>query len=160
MDIKEINKKIEAVVKSATTNQNKIQDILIGCSDHGNKYKNHTPFTTLAVALPKGIARDKVVGFTVANTCLNWNNKEQRFNKPRKDNSEYNITEQSGKWFDFIVDKEIKPLDLNKELNFAKFIETAIKRKEKAELEGRKIVGDPNAWMQRAKAEIEYVKNN
>ena len=160
MDIKEINKKIEAVVKSLTTNQETVQTLLIDLSDHGNEHKNHTPFTTLAVDLPNGVNKEKVIGFIVANTCLNWNNKEQRFNKPRKDNSEYNITEQSDKWYDFKVDKEIKPLNLDNELNFEKFIETAIKRKEKAIAEGRDIVGDPNAWLQRAKAQIEYVKNN
>ena len=60
----------------------------------------------------------------------------------------------------FKVDKEIKPLNLDNELNFEKFIETAIKRKEKAIAEGRDVVGDPNAWKQRAKAQIEFVKNN
>jgi hypothetical protein len=160
MNIKEINKKIKAVAKTATTNQDNIQDILIACSEHGNQHKNNTPFTTLVVALPNGIARNKVIGFIETNTCLNWNNKEQRFNKPRKDNSEYNITKTSEKWFNFVTEKEVKPLDLNKELDFAKFIETAIKRKEKAIVEGRLIVGDPNAWLQRAKAQIEFVKNS
>lgn len=160
MDIKEINKKIKSVVKSLTTNQETLQTLLIDLSDHANEHKNLTPFTTLVVDLPNGVNKEKVIGFIETNTCLNWNNKEQRFNKPRKDNSEYNITEQSDKWYDFKIEKEVKPLDLNKELDFAKFIETAIKRKEKAIEEGRPIVGDSNAWLQRVKAQIEFVKNS
>ena len=160
MDIKEINKKIKSVVKSLTTNQETLQTLLIDLSDHANEHKNLTPFTTLVVDLPNGVNKEKVIGFIETNTCLNWNNKEQRFNKPRKDNSEYNITEQSDKWYDFKIEKEVKPLDLNKELDFAKFIETAIKRKEKAIVEGRPVIGDSNAWLQRAKAQIEFVKNS
>ena len=158
MDIKEINKKIKAVVKSLTTDQERVQTLLIDLSDHGNEHKNHTPFTTLAVGLPNGVNKEKVVGFIVSNTCLNWNNKEQRFNKPRKDNSEYNITDQSDKWYDFKVAKEEKPYDQDKELNFAKFIETAIKSKAKAIENGREIIGDPVAFLQRAKAQVNYIK--
>tara|TARA_R110002012_G_scaffold311678_1_gene521362 strand:+ start:1366 stop:1866 length:501 start_codon:yes stop_codon:yes gene_type:complete len=115
MTLKEINRNIGSIKKSSHNVQDKIQATIVGCIEHAMKHGDHTQFTRLIDAMGNGVRKSDCVTYIQYVTPLNWNNKKQCFNKPRKNGRSYMLDEaKTILWCEFTKDKKIKPIDCDK----------------------------------------------
>tara|TARA_R110000823_G_scaffold270600_3_gene390163 strand:- start:500 stop:988 length:489 start_codon:yes stop_codon:yes gene_type:complete len=118
LTLKEINNNINAIKKSTHNVQDKIQVTIIACIEHGIEHGDYTQFNRLIDAMGNGVRRSDCVTYIQYVTPLNWDNKKQSFNKPRKNSRSYMLDEANQiTWYDFTKDKKIKPIDCDKIFN-------------------------------------------
>ena len=121
LTLKEIDTNIRAIKKSTHNVQDKIQVTIIACIEHGIEHGDYTQFNRLIDAMGNGVRRSDCVTYIQYVTPLNWDNKKQSFNKPRKNSRSYMLDEANKiTWYDFTKDKKIKPVDCDKLLTKTK----------------------------------------
>jgi len=118
MDIKEINRNIGSIKKSTHNMQDKIQVTAIACIEHAIEHGDYTQFCRLVDAMGNGVRKSDFIYYVQSFTPLNWNNKKQCFNKPRKGGRSYMLAEANQvTWYEFTKDKKVKPVDCDKVFN-------------------------------------------
>ena len=118
MTLKEINRNIASIKRSTHNMQDKIQATIIACIEHAIEHGDWTQFNRLIDAMGIGVRRSDCVTYIQYVTPLNWNNKKQSFNKPRKGGRSYMLAEANQvTWYEFTKDKKVKPVDCDKVFN-------------------------------------------
>lgn len=140
MTLKEINRNIGSIKKSSHNVQDKIQATIVGCIEHAMEHGDWTQFNRLIDAMGNGVRKSDCVTYIQYVTPLNWNNKKQSFNKPRKGGRSYMLDEaKTIAWYEFTKDKKIKPIDCDKigtktkDAVYAEYLNKQLKELEKVD---------------------------
>ena len=121
MTLKEINRNIGSIKRSSHNVQDKIQVTVIACIEHAIEHGDYTQFCRLVDAMGNGVRKSDFIYYVQSFTPLNWNNKKQCFNKPRKGGRSYMLVEANQvTWYKFTKDKKVKPVDCDKLLTKTK----------------------------------------
>ena len=103
MTLKEINRNIGSIKKSSHNVQDKIQATIVGCIEHAMEHGDWTQFNRLIDAMGNGVRKSDCVTYIQYVTPLNWNNKKQSFNKPRKGGRSYMLDEaKTIAWYSYL----------------------------------------------------------